>query len=497
MERQPLVSVIIPVYNSEQYLSETLDSVLATDYANFEVIVMDDGSKDASIQIAQKYADNDSRVKLFSQPNGGVCKARNNAIKHASGEYIFPVDSDDLINPDFIRKAVNVISKDNEIKAVFPRIDFFGDREGEWKLRDFSIRLLARKNILPACAVFRKTDWEKAGGYDEEIIAREDWEFWISVLKNGGKIVKLPEISVHYRIRQGSKRVSDRALKRHVIAVLNKRHPEFFERELRGPLRFRRTWSRLTNTIYRLFHPRKVFVNPKYADFEYFVKTLPIHFCNEDGRIVHNGRNVLREFDFNGKTVVVKSFCKPNFINRIAYGLFRSSKAQRSYEYADLLLGKGIGSPEPVAYMTERCGLLFTRSYYVSMKSECEYTYTDLVKGKFENEQRILEAIAHTTAKLHNNGMIHRDYSRGNILFHETQNGVNIEIIDLNRIRFHEISLEEGCQNFNRLPNPAANREQWWKTISDTYAKERNLDADKCYRAILEATNDNPYNQLG
>ena len=78
--------------------------------------------------------------------------------------------------------------------------------------------------------MYRKSDWERIGGYCEEIIAREDWEFWISMLKDGGEVRKLPYIALHYRVREGSKRVTDRALKKHVIAVLNRRHPEFFHR---------------------------------------------------------------------------------------------------------------------------------------------------------------------------------------------------------------------------------------------------------------------------
>lgn len=245
----PLVSIIIPVYNMQQFLKETLDSVLASDYPNLEVIVMNDGSTDNSLKIAQEYTSRDHRVKAYTQPNAGVCAARNNAIKLAQGEYILPVDSDDKISPEFITNAVGKFKKDNDVKVVYSRAEFFGNRTGEWKLHDFSINLLAHKNFIPISALYRKSDWEKAGGYCEEIIAREDWDFWISILKNGGKAVKLPQISLYYRFRQNSKRVSDRQLKRHVIDSLNRRHPEFFKRELGGPLRYHRSWSRLINLL--------------------------------------------------------------------------------------------------------------------------------------------------------------------------------------------------------------------------------------------------------
>ena len=481
MNHSPLVSVIVPVYNMEQYLGETLDSVLASDYPSFEVIVMDDGSKDSSLQIAKAYASKDARVKAYTQPNAGACAARNHAIALAEGELILPVDADNTITPVFIRKAVEVIVQDDEIKVVCPRADFFGDRSGEWVLPPFSLKLLARKNIMDTCALYRKSDWERVKGYCEEIIAREDWEFWISILKDGGKVVKLPEISLHYRVRNSSKRVTDRSLKKHVIDVLNKRHPEFFERELGGPLRYRRTWSKLINKAYRLFHPRVVFVNKDFADFTSFIKALPVYFKNNEGRIIHKGRNELREIDYKGKELVIKSFCKPNPVNQIVYGLFRSSKAQRSYEYAELLLKSGIGTPQPVGYYTERTGLLFTRSYYVSLKSECPHIYYDLVKSHFTGQERILRAIARATAAMHEHGYLHKDYSRGNILFKETEQDVKVEIIDLNRIRFREIGMEEGCKNFERLPGT----HEMFAVLADEYAKARGFDGAECLKRIL------------
>ena len=246
---RPLVSVVIPVYNMEAYLADTLDSVLASDYPALEVVVMDDGSRDNSLALARQYAANHPAVSVYTQKNAGVCIARNQAIARAKGEYILPVDADDLISSTFISSAIRVLEEDSDIKAVFCRAEFFGAKQGEWKLPSFSLPLLAHKNMLPIFALYRRSDWERIGGYCEDIIAREDWEFWIAMLKDGGRVVRLPEVGLYYRVRPQSKRVSDRALKHHVIDTLNRRHPEFFERELGGPLRYRRSWSRVINFI--------------------------------------------------------------------------------------------------------------------------------------------------------------------------------------------------------------------------------------------------------
>lgn len=485
MDKTPLVSVVVPVYNMEAFLPETLDSILASDYPNFEVVVVDDGSKDASYRIACDYAKKDQRVRAYTQPNGGACAARNQAVRLAKGEFILPVDADNLIEPGLIADSVKEILKDPSVKVVAPRADFFGERTGEWKLPPFSLHLLARKNIMDTCALYRKVEWERAGGYCEGIIAREDWEFWIAVLKDGGKVVRLPEIGLHYRIRNVSKRVTDRSLKRHVVKTLNVRHPEFFERELGGPLRYRRSWSVLLNRIYRLFHPRKVYVDAGFCTLTSYVKALPALFKYDSGTVIYKGRNELREMDWYGTKVVIKSFRVPNLINRIAYGVFRSSKAQRSFEYAEMLRREGIGSPTPVAYYTERNGLLFTRSYYVSLKSECPYSYVNLMRGDFPGQEEILRAIARTTAALHEKGYLHKDYSRGNILFRHTDKGVEVEIIDLNRIRFRTVNMEEGCRNFERLPGTP----EMFAILADEYAKARGFDANECLKLILKYNN--------
>ncbi|MCE8541608.1 glycosyltransferase [Bacteroides fragilis] len=477
---KPLVSVVIPVYNMEEFLEETLDSVLSSDYPNFEVIVMDDGSKDRSLEIAESYKSRYENVRVYTQANSGVATARNHAISKAGGVYILPVDADNRISKELIHSAVDILESDPEVKVVCPRAEFFGDRSGEWVLPPFSLSLLARKNMMDTCAVYRKSEWERIGGYCAEIVAREDWEFWISMLKDGGKVVKLPEIGLFYRVREQSKRVTDRLLKKHVIDVLNRRHPDFFERELGGPLRYQRSWSRLINRISRIIHPRRVFVGDDFQDLSSFVRVLPVHFEN-GGTLIYEGRNKLKEFEIHGRKLIVKSYQLPHLINRVVYNSFRASKARRSYQYAQMLRKAGIGSPAPVGFYSTGTWLLFGRSYFVSLKSECPYTYRNLLEETFTGDkEKVLRAIARTTAALHENGFLHKDYSGGNILFRETDKGIEVEIIDLNRMRFGKVDIETGCKNFERLPGT----HEMFVILADEYAKVRRFDADRCLELI-------------
>lgn len=477
----PMVSVVIAVYNMEDYLEETLTSVFASDCTDMEVVIVDDGSTDGSLGLARRLADeHPGRMQVIAQPNAGVCAARNRAVAAARGKYIFPVDADDRIGPTFVRHAVECLERDPELKVVWCHAEFFGARTGAWRLPDFSLRLLARKNMIPASAVYRRSDWERVGGYCKEIIAREDWEFWISVLKDGGRVERLPEVGLYYRIRPGSKRVGDRALKRHVVNVLNRRHPEFFQRQLGGPLRYRRSWSRLINRLDGLLRPRTFAVWPGYESLSAFILSLPRLF-DQGGRTIYKGRNELKEFQVNGHTLIVKSYRRPHLINRIAYTFLRPSKAARSCLYADRLTAIGVGTPAPVGYCTTGSHMLMDRSFSVSLKSACPHTYRDFAAPQpaVPHRKEALEAIAQTAARMHQAGLLHKDFSAGNILFDTgtlPAAPVRVELVDLNRMAFGPVDMERGCRNFERLPAT----EEMLAVMAGTYARARGYDAQAC-----------------
>ncbi|MDO9153109.1 MAG: glycosyltransferase [Paludibacter sp.] len=479
----PLVSVIIPVYNMEQFLEETLQSVLASIYTNFEIVVVDDGSTDKSTEIAEKYTVQYPRVKLFSQKNKGVSAARNYAISMSKGEFILPVDADNLISKDFISNAVDVLHQRPLVKVVVPNAEFFGDKTGEWKLQPFSLKLLARKNMMDTCAMYRKSDWERIGGYCEDIIAREDWDFWISMLKNGGEVLRLDEVGLYYRIRKNSKRINDRELKKHVIEVLNSRHKLFFKQQLGGKLHYNRSWSRFFNFIIRLINHESVIVTASFSDLEEFIYSLPEKFKTE-GSLMHSGRNTLKVFCVNNKSFVVKSFKIPNAINRIIYGFLRKSKAKRSFLYAQKLITLGISTPEPVGFYEKIKFFLFRESYYACLQSECNHDFRDLITNSdFPDRIVVLKSIARFTANLHEKRIIHADYSAGNILFGKNKNNeIDVQLVDLNRLKFTKVNMKAGCKNFERLniDNDAL------KVLAFEYAKARNFDEEVCVNIVLK-----------
>lgn len=249
-----LVSIVIPCYNQARYLNETVQSVMGSTHKAIEIIIVNDGSTDNTSEIGQSLAEQISCVHYFSQNNSGPSVARNHGIQKSSGEYILPLDADDLISKDYIEKALTVLIKRPEVKVVYCEAEKFGFKTGPWQLKPFSLELLAKDNMIFVSALYRKSDWDACGRYDEGFIwGREDWEFWISMLKAGGEVVKLPITGFYYRINPNSRRKkmnNDR--KRNLIAYINTKHRHFIHQQLNGPLRFQRSLSKPYNTFLKM-----------------------------------------------------------------------------------------------------------------------------------------------------------------------------------------------------------------------------------------------------
>lgn len=116
----PLISIVVPVYNGERYLTECIDSISKQDYTNIEIIIVDDGSIDNSGKIADDLANKDNRIKVIHQKNSGVSMARNNGIDNSNGNYICFIDVDDYISKDYISYFYNLITKNNAEIAITP-----------------------------------------------------------------------------------------------------------------------------------------------------------------------------------------------------------------------------------------------------------------------------------------------------------------------------------------------------------------------------------------
>jgi len=231
--KNPLVSVIVPCYNQAQYLDECLQSVLEQTYENWECIIVNDESPDNTEKIVKQWLNRDLRFKYVFKENGGLSSARNSGISIARGEFILPLDADDKIGKNYLKLGISEFLNDEFLKVVYCRAEKFGIENGEWILKDFSLKLLAKDNMIFCSALYRKKDWELVMGYDANMIyGLEDWEFWIAILKNGGGVKKLNYLGFFYRIKTKSMiKNIEKSQKKKLFEYISVKHADFMVKE--------------------------------------------------------------------------------------------------------------------------------------------------------------------------------------------------------------------------------------------------------------------------
>ncbi|APS38800.1 Glycosyl transferase family 2 [Salegentibacter agarivorans] len=203
---EPLISIIVPCYNQAEFLSDALNSVLCQEYKNWECIIVNDGSSDNTLEVASVWLKKDERFKYLQQENNGVSNCRNNGILKSRGEFILPLDADDKISNNYISLIIRAFLRDSNLKVVYSEAVKFGEVEGRWDLNDFSLIELAKSNMIYSSAIFKKCDWLRVGGYDENMHSGlEDWEIWIAILKEGGGVKRLGFDGFYYRVKKKSR----------------------------------------------------------------------------------------------------------------------------------------------------------------------------------------------------------------------------------------------------------------------------------------------------
>lgn len=208
------VSIIIPVYNVEDYLEDCLESVCKQSYRNIEIILVDDGSLDNSGEICDEWAKKDSRIRVIHKHNGGLSSARNAGLKEATGDYISFVDSDDLIPTNFIMQLVETLKTCNSEISVC-RIDRFwdGNSEETEAFYPFKSGVYSSEEYIHSILLHRvdNASWNKLYKRSaigelrfKEGIINEDFPFMIALLGKVEKVAYTNETCYLYRRRQGS-----------------------------------------------------------------------------------------------------------------------------------------------------------------------------------------------------------------------------------------------------------------------------------------------------
>ena len=233
----PLVSVIIPLYNSEAYISETLDSVLNQTWENVETIIVDDSSTDESFNIANKYKNQfPEKIKVYTNPGKGACAARNYGFKQSLGEYIQYLDADDILSSNKIEKQVLVLHNETDKIAVcetwhfFNTIDKATNTDKPYLIavnqpEDFFIQLWGGKTLPPN--MVQTSAWltprsliKQNGGWNENLHKDQDGEFFARIALNSKGIIYVPDIKNYYRQHISSKNIAGQKQRKHLESNL-------------------------------------------------------------------------------------------------------------------------------------------------------------------------------------------------------------------------------------------------------------------------------------
>lgn len=229
----------------------------------------------------------------------------------------------------------------------------------------------------------------------------------------------------------------------------------------------------------------KVRINPRYSQFADYISRLPQIFTTE-GDTVHEGRNMIKLFSPDGGTTLfnVKRYHIPALPNRLIYSLaLRKPKGVRAFTYPQMLIDRGFETPEAVAYIEERtCGLL-GYSYFVSIQCPYERRFYEIGNAPDGTYERLAEQFASFTAALHDSGVLHLDYSPGNILFTELPDGTyRFSLVDINRMRFGKVTMKQGLDNLKRLWGP----KRFFTMLVERYAECRGFAMDEALDYALK-----------
>jgi glycosyltransferase involved in cell wall biosynthesis len=234
----PTVSIIMPAYNVEAYVAQAIRSALAQTYTDFELIVVDDGSKDGTAVVIRGLARQDPRVKLVQQTNRGLAGARNAALRAARGEFFALLDSDDLWEPEFLAEQMAIMQARPEVDIVTGNGWYLAGAKHGQLARPYPdprpdpdlASIIGDEWSVFIMSVVRRHVYTTIGPFDEEMRSNEDYDFWLRAAIAGFTFARNDRPLGHYRIRTDSLSASDVRMIRGILHVYTKLRPVIAER---------------------------------------------------------------------------------------------------------------------------------------------------------------------------------------------------------------------------------------------------------------------------
>ena len=228
---------------------------------------------------------------------------------------------------------------------------------------------------------------------------------------------------------------------------------------------------------------RKTKINPKYEHLRSFIENIPDVF-EQEGKEIYNKRNLIKVLTApDGTLVNVKRYHIPHGPNRLVYSWgIRKPKGERAFAYPMILKDKGIETPEPMALIEERNPFyLLGYSYLITIQCDYGHTLYEVGDAKAGTYESLAKALAHFAAKVHNSDVLHKDFTPGNVLWKQDNEGFHFSLVDINRMHFGPVSTKQGLYNLRKFWGP----KDFIRILVTEYALLRNLDVDRSVEYVM------------
>jgi glycosyltransferase involved in cell wall biosynthesis len=242
----PVVSVVLPVYNAQPYLKESIESILNQTFTNFEFIIINDGSTDNSLSIIQTYADIDNRIILISRENKGLVASLNEGIQIAKTELIARMDADDIALPTRLEKQLQYLNDNEGVICLGSQTIIIDSNSLELTIQaqptehDEILKILLKGHcsLTHPSVIYKKERFNKVGGYNIELYPAEDYDLWLR-LSEVGTIANLGEPFIKYRILNTSVSATNllaqqKCVKKALMNACKRRNIPYIEPDLKN-----------------------------------------------------------------------------------------------------------------------------------------------------------------------------------------------------------------------------------------------------------------------
>ena len=228
---------------------------------------------------------------------------------------------------------------------------------------------------------------------------------------------------------------------------------------------------------------KTIYLNPRFQEHAGFLEQIP-SLLTTQGRVVQDGRNLIKVLTLpDGTEVNVKRYHQPHGINTAIYSLgIRKPKGARAYLHAVRLVELGFETPEPVAYIEERTHGLLGYTYFVSLQSPYRhkmYEWGDAQEGTYE---AFAKAFGAYSARLHEAGVLHRDYTPGNVLWERCGDDFRFSLVDINQMDFGPVSMSKGCRNICKFWGP----KRFIALVAEAYAEARGFNRTETVNRVMK-----------